>query len=317
MNKCGRISLERIEQATSVIAPEFLYTPQFECEPLSAELGARVVVKIETINPIRSFKGRGSELYMSKVPAGSEVVCASAGNFGQAMAYSARRRNVRVTVYAAKNANPLKLDRMKSLGADVRLFGEDFDAARGESRRVTGEASGRLVVDSLDIETVEGAGTIGLELLRLPARLDILLIALGNGAMFNGIAHVMKARSPDTKMVAVGAEGASAMVDSWRSGQLIEHASVSTIADGIATGTPIPEALQDMQDLVDEALLVSDEAIIRGMKLMHRHTGIVVEPSAAVGIAAMLQMPQMFKGALVGVVVCGGNLTEEQMLTWL
>ncbi len=120
MNEHGRISIERIEQATSVIGPEFLNSPQFECEPLSVELGARVVVKIETLNPIRSFKGRGSELYMSKVPAGSEVVCASAGNFGQAMAYSARRRNVRVTVYAARNANPLKLERMKSLGADVR-----------------------------------------------------------------------------------------------------------------------------------------------------------------------------------------------------
>ncbi len=317
MNKHGRISIERIEQAISVIGPEFLNTPQFECEPLSAELGARVVVKIETINPIRSFKGRGSEFYMAKVPAGSEVVCASAGNFGQAIAYSARRRAVRATVFAARNANPLKLERMRSLGADVRLFGEDFDAARGEARRVAGEGTGRLVVDSLDIETVEGAGTIGLELLRLPERLDILLVALGNGAMFNGIAHVMKVRSPATQVFAVGAEGASAMVDSWRAGRLIEHSSVSTIADGIATRTPIPEALRDMQGLVDEAVLVSDEAIIRGMKLLHRHVGIVAEPSAAVGIAAMLQTPQTFKGALVGVVVCGSNLTEEQIHAWL
>ena len=144
--------------------------------------------------------------------------------------------------------------------------GNDFDAARSEAKRVAAERGARLVVDSLDIETVEGAGTIGLELSRLPERLDILLVALGNGAMFNGIAHVMKARSPGTRMVAVGSEGASAMVDSWRAGQLIEHARVSTIADGIATRTPIPEALQDMQGLVDEALLVSDDAIIRGMK---------------------------------------------------
>ena len=317
MNRHGRISIERIEQAISVIGPEFLNTPQFECEPLSAELEARVVVKIETINPIRSFKGRGSELYISKVPAGSDVVCASAGNFGQAIAYSARRRAVRATVFAARNANPLKLDRMRSLGADIRLFGEDFDAARGEARRVAGEGTGRLVVDSLDIETVEGAGTIGLELLRLPERLDILLVALGNGAMFNGIAHVMKVRSPATQIFAVGAEGASAMVDSWRAGRLIEHSSVSTIADGIATRTPIPEALRDMQGLVDGAWLVSDEAIIRGMKLLHRHVGIVAEPSAAVGIAAMLQAPETFKDSLVGVVVCGSNLTEEQIHAWL
>ncbi len=317
MIRHSRISLERIEQATSVISSEFLNSPQFECESLSAQLGARVVVKVETTNPIRSFKGRGAELYMSKIPAGAEVVCASAGNFGQAMAYAARRRGVRVSVIAAKNANPLKLDRMKSLGANLVLFGDDFDAARSHAKHLAAERGARLVVDSLDIETIEGAGTIGLELSRLPQRLDLLLVALGNGAMFNGIAHVMKARSQGTRMIAVGSAGASAMVDSWRAGRLIEHAHVSTIADGIATRTPIPEALEDMQGLADETLLVSDDDILRGMKLLHRHTGLVAEPSAAVGVAAMLQMPQAFKGALVGIVICGGNLTEAQMQAWL
>ena len=127
--------------------------------------------------------------------------------------------------------------------------------------------------------TVGGAGTIGLELSRLPQRLDVLLVALGNGAMFNGIAHVMKARSQGTRMIAVGSAGASAMVDSWRAGRLIEHAHVSTIADGIATRTPIPEALDDMQGLADEVLLVSDDDILRGMKLLHRHTGIIAKPT--------------------------------------
>ena len=293
MNTPSRISQERIEKAVSVISSEFLNSPQYICESLSAELGARVLVKIETANPIRSFKGRGAELYMSKIPAATEVVCASAGNFGQAMAYAARRRGIRVSVVAARNANPLKIELLSA------------------------ERSARLVVDSLDIETVEGAGTIGLELSRLHQQLDVLLVALGNGAMFNGIAHVMKKFSPRTRMVAVGAEGASAMVDSWRAGQLIEHDHVSTIADGIATRTPIPEALQDMHGLVDEALLVSDENIIRGMKLLHRHVGVVAEPSAAVGVAAMLQKPKAFNGSLVGIIVCGGNLTSEQMQAWL
>lgn len=192
MNTPSRISQERIEKSVSVISSEFLNSPQYICESLSAELGARVLVKIETANPIRSFKGRGAELYMSKIPAGTEVVCASAGNFGQAMAYAARRRGIRVSVVAARNANPLKIERMKSLGADVILAGEDFDSARAHARLLSAERSARLVVDSLDIETVEGAGTIGLELSRLHQQLDVLLVALGNGAMFNGIAHVMK-----------------------------------------------------------------------------------------------------------------------------
>jgi len=313
----SRISLERIKNASAMIDPVFLNTPQFECESLSEVLGSRVVIKVETVNPIRSFKGRGACLYMSTVPAGSEVVCASAGNFGQAMAYAARERGVLVTVYAAQNASPLKLERMKALGASVIRFGHDFDAARSEARRAAAERGARLVVDSLDIETVEGAGTIGLELLSSPEPLDVLLVALGNGAMFNGIARVMKAHSPDTRVIAVGAQGASAMVDSWRAGRVIEHARVTTIADGIATRSPIPQALQDMQGLVDDAVLVSDDAIVQGMKLLHYHTGLVAEPSAAVGVAAMLESPQSFKGARVGIVICGGNLTEDQMKSWL
>ena len=272
---------------------------------------------VRTLNPIRSFKGRGSDLFMAKVPAGVEVICASAGNFGQGMAYAARRRGVRLTVFAAVGASPQKLARMTALGATVCIQGDDFDAARAEAKRVAADRGALLVVDSLDLETVEGAGTIGLELLRLRQPLDLMLVALGNGALFNGIAHVMKARSPGTRMLAVGAEGASAMVDSWRAGRLIEHAKVATIADGIATRAPIPEALEDLRGLADGALLVDDEAILRGMKLLHRHAGLVVEPSAAVGVAALLRDPLAFKGARVGLVLCGGNLTEAQMTAWL
>ena len=317
MDNPSRIHIGRIESARAVISPEFLDSPQFECEALSAELGARVVLKVETLNPIRSFKGRGSELYMAKLPAGAEVVCASAGNFGQGMAYAARKRGVGLTVFAAANASPLKLDRMRALGATVCLHGADFDAARAEAKRAAEARGARLVVDSLDLETVEGAGTIGLELLRLPEPLDLMLVALGNGALFNGIAHVMKARAPGTRMVAVGAEGASAMVDSWRAGRLIEHAEVATIADGIATRTPIPEALEDLRGLADEALLVGDGAILRGMRLLHRFAGLVVEPSAAVGVAALLEDPRAFRGARIGLVLCGGNLTDPQVQAWL
>lgn len=317
MDERPRISMARIESASASIDPVFLNSPQFECESLSNVLGVRAVLKVETVNPIRSFKGRGACLYMANVPRDCEVVCASAGNFGQAMAYAARDRGVRVTVYAAANASPIKIDRMRSLGANVVLFGEDFDAARAEARRVATEREVRLVVDSKDIETVEGAGTIGLELLDLPSPLDVLLVPLGNGAVFNGIATVMKNRCPATRIVAVSAAGASAMVDSWRAGRVIEHENVETIADGIATRSPIPEALRDMHGLVDDALLVSDAAMIRGMKMLHMHAGLVAEPSAAVGVAAILENPKSFAGLRAGLVVCGGNLTEEQVSKWL
>ena len=312
-----RLSIERIEAAVKSIDPVFLDTPQFESESLSAALGVRAVLKVETVNPIRSFKGRGASLYMSQVPLGREVICASAGNFGQALAYAGRGRGIAVTVYADEQANPLKIERMRALGANVVLFGDDFDAARAEARRVAVERGARLVVDSLDVETIEGAGTIGLELMRLERPLDVLLVPLGNGAMCNGVATVMKRRSPTTTVIAVAAAGASAMVDSWRSGRLVEHERTNTIADGLASRSPIPEALADMKGLIDDALLVSDGSMIIGMRLLHSHAGLVAEPSAAAGVAAILENPGAFKGSDVGTIICGGNVAEDQMRRWL
>jgi len=313
----SRLSIERIEAAAKSIDPVFLDTPQFESESLSAALGVRAVLKVETVNPIRSFKGRGASLYMSQAPLGTEVICASAGNFGQAMAYAGRAREITVTVYAAEQANPLKIERMRALGANVVLFGDDFDAARAEARRAAEERGARLVVDSLDVETIEGAGTIGLELLRLERPLDVLLVPLGNGALCNGVATVMKRRSPTTRVVAVAAAGASAMVDSWRSGRLVENARTDTIADGLASRSPIPEALTDMDGLIDDALLVADDSMIIGMRLLLSHAGLVAEPSAASGVAAILENPERFRGYEVGTIICGGNVAEDQMRPWL
>lgn len=312
-----RPSLERVEHAARVIDPVFLHTPQFVCEPLGDELGVRLTLKVETLNPIRSFKGRGADLLVSTVAPGTPLACASAGNFGQAMAYACRRRNVPLTVYAGTTANPLKVARMRALGATVILHGEDFDAAKAEARRASGESGVRFVEDGLDVETLEGAGTIGLEWLDLPEALEAVLIPLGNGALFTGVARVLKARSPRTRTIAVQAAGAPAMVESWRAGRVVSHARIDTIADGIGVRVPIPQAVEDLRGLVDDAVLVGEDAIVRGMKLLHRHAGVVAEPSAAVGVAALLEYPAQFRGCTVGTVVCGGNLTVEQMDRWL
>ncbi|HEY8312146.1 MAG TPA: threonine/serine dehydratase [Gemmatimonadaceae bacterium] len=312
-----RLSLERIEQAARIIDPLFLHSPQFVCEPLSDELGVRLMLKIETMNPLRSFKGRGADYCVSQLPTDAHLVCASAGNFGQAMAYACRKRGLALTIYASVNANPFKIERMRALGANVVLRGEDFDAAKIEAKRVSSQTGARMIEDSLDPATGEGAGTMALELLEFPEHLDTLLVPLGNGAMLAGIARVIKARRPETRIIAVQATGAPAMVESWRAGQVIVHERIDTIADGIGVRVPVPEALADLRGLVDDALLVRDETIIEGMRLLHRHVGVVAEPSGAVGVAAILAHPDMFRDQLVGTIVCGGNLTIEQMREWL
>jgi threonine dehydratase len=312
-----RLSLAHIEQAMHVIDPVFLHTPQYRAESLDALLGCRVVVKVETLNPIRSFKGRGASYFLTQVPTGTPLICASAGNFGQAMAYACRSKGVHLIVYASVHANPLKVERMRALEAEVRLHGDDFDAAKAEAKRVAQTTNTRMVEDSLEVATGEGAGTIGLELLQWSEPLDSVLVALGNGALLTGVGRWVKAHVPTTRVIGVAATGAPAMVESWRANQLIEHTTVHTIADGIAVRIPIPEAVKDMHGTVDDALLVSDESMLTAMKLLHHHLGLVVEPSGAVGIAAILERRDQFQDQLVATIICGGNVTPQQMTQWL
>jgi threonine dehydratase len=312
----SRVKIERVEQALKKIDPVFLNSPQYVHEPLGKLLGCKLILKVETVNPIRSFKGRGAEWLVSQAKE-NHLMCASAGNFGQAMAYSCRARNKKLTIYASTQANKLKVERMQSLGAEVILFGDDFDAAKLEAKKIAKEKGIRFIEDSFDIETLEGAATMALELLQLPEKIDSFAIALGNGAMFNGIANVFKERSPQTEMVIVQASGAPAMIESWKQGKMISHPHINTIADGIAVRLPVPIALEDMNGLVDDGILVSEDSIIEAMKLLHLHAGLVVEPSGAVGIAAILENKKKFEGKTVATVICGSNLTEEQIKKWL
>lgn len=317
MTHTPRISLERIAHAATVIDPVFLNTPQFLAESLSQQLGCQLVVKVETVNPIRSFKGRGAEFCVASLPQPQPLVCASAGNFGQGMAFATRKRHLPLTVFAATTANPLKIERMRALGAEVRLAGADFDAAKATARAFASESGTRFIEDSRDVETAEGAGTIAIELLRWRDPFDTLLVPLGNGALLAGIAHWVKAHHPMTQVVGVCASGAPAMERSWRSGEIAVFDRINTIADGIGVRVPVPEALADLTGVVDDILLVEDEALLAAMRLLHTHMGLVVEPSGAVGVAALLGFGERFRGQLVGTILCGGNLTPEQLNVWL
>lgn len=312
-----RIQLERIRYAATRINPVFLNSPVLLSDELNEALGVELILKDETQNPIKCFKGRGSDFLASQHSDGRPIICASAGNFGQAMAWSGVRRGLTITVYASENASPVKLERMRELGANVILDGEDFDAAKAEAKCVAGDPGVRFVEDSKDVETVEGAGALGLEMLEQAGPYDALLIPLGNGAMFNGIATVFKELRPEVEMIAVQAQGAPAMIDSWRAGRIITHESIHTIADGIGVRDPIPEAVDDMSPLIDDGILVSEASILEGMRLLKNQAGVIAEPSSAVGIAAILENKERFADKRIGTVICGGNVSTEQQREWL
>lgn len=314
----SRLSLERIAQATTVIDPVFLSSPQFHAEPLDRLTGARVVVKVETVNPIRSFKGRGTEFFAASLPPrGEPLVCASAGNFGQGLAYSARKRGIPITVFAAENANPLKVQRMRDFGATVRLEGFDFDAAKAAARAYAATVGARFVEDGREVEIAEGAGTIAVELLRGAAAFDALLIPLGDGALVTGMGAWTKQRAPGTRVIAVVARGAPALERSWRAGAVVTTEHADTIADGIAAREPVPEVIGDLRATVDDVLLVDDETLIRAMRLVFESLGLMIEPAGIAGFAALLEYPERFRGSYVATPLCGGNVTAEQGARWI
>ena len=317
MNMDHRLKIENIRDAARVIDPVFLNTPQYHADSLSRLLGTRIVVKVETANPIRSFKGRGAEYLASKIPPRSKLITASAGNFGQAMAYASSRREIDLTVYASANANPLKLERMRALGAKVLLHGEDFDAAKIEAKRVARETGIRMIEDGLDVETGEGAGTIGMELADLQEQLDVVLLPLGNGALACGAGRYLKHVRPEIRVVAIQSAGAPAMLESWQQKRVVTFDTISTIADGIGVRIPIPECVRDMEGVIDDGILVNDASLIEAMRLAHEHLGLVLEPSGAAGLAAILENRERFADRSVAVVLCGGNLTPAQMKLWL
>jgi len=314
-----RLRLDRVHAAVEEIDPAFLDTPALPCAPLGRALGCAVTLKIETLNPVRSFKGRGTETVaaVAREQAVSRVVCASAGNLGQALAYSGRHRGLEVTVVAARTANPLKLRQIADFGADVRLDGEDIEDARLLARELAERDGAYLVEDSLDLATCEGAATIGLELVRDDPELDVVLVAVGGGAMASGVGYVMRSLAEHVEVIGIQPVGAPAMALSWRRRAVVETDSLDTIADGVAGRCPIPEVLDDLLVVLDDVVLVREDSIKLAMRLLHEHAGLVVEPSAALGVAAILEEPERFAGRRVTTILCGSNVAPADFARWV
>ena len=314
-----RLDLDRIRAARGTIDPVFLDTPLYECDALGRELGCTVSIKLETANPVRSFKGRGTELVAGRLAGQGRtaVVCASAGNLGQALAWSGRRRGLDVTVVASRQAPGVKLDRIRALGAELELVDGDIELARERAVSIADRRGVRLVEDSLDIETCEGAATIGLELAGAAGRFDVVLIALGGGAMATGVGHVLKILRPEAEVICVQPLGAPAMTRSWHERRVVTTDSADTIADGVAGRYPIPAVLADLLVVADDAVLVREASIVAGMRLLAEHAGLVVEPSAALGVAAVLEDRDRFAGRHVATVICGSNVDPEAYRRWV
>ena len=311
------LSPDAIRAAVETIDPVFTGSPQFVHDGLTARLGVPVVVKVETINPIRAFKGRGTWVAVQglagegRIDAKRPVVVASAGNFGQGVAYAARALGIPSVVFTSRNANRAKIARMRALGATVLEEGEDFDDARGASEQFAIETGAELLVDGDDPRIAQGAATLALELTDAVDAGDLPPIAVasvpvGNGALIDGVGSWFRHASPSTRVLGIQAERADAMTRSFEAGRPIDSERADTYADGIASRVAIPRAVELMFGRVDEMRTVAEQALHDAQAELTDALGITVEGAAAASWAGLLVAPRPDGAALV--IVTGSNI---------
>jgi threonine dehydratase len=304
--------------AHAALDPVFVDSPQYVHDGLTRRAGRPVVVKVETVNPIRSFKGRGTWHAVRDLVGEGVVgpdrplVAASTGNFGQGVAYAGRAFGVPVTVFADVRANPRKLDRIRALGATVLQAGRDFDAARSAAEDHARTTGALLLVDGERAAIAVGAGTLAVEVTdavdagHLPA-LGAVYVPVGNGALIVGVGAWLRSAAPGCRVVGIQSEAAPSMTLSWQADRPIETETAATFADGIATRVPVPEALAMMTGRVDAMRLVSEAALHEAQAELTAELGITVEGAAAASWAGLLSDPEPAAGAAL-VIVTGSNV---------
>ncbi|RMF62309.1 MAG: threonine ammonia-lyase [Bacteroidetes bacterium] len=287
------------------------HTPLIRSKTFSEMAGCDVFLKLENLQRTGSFKLRGAYHRISRLAPGEKargVVCASAGNHAQGVAFSAAAHGIASTVFMPVFAPPAKIQATRAYGAEVRLVGRIYDEAY-EAARAFCEEHGKTYIPAFDDEAIiAGQGTLGLELYDDLPDVDVVLCPVGGGGLIGGVAVALKHLRPSVRIVGVEAEGAPALKRSLEAGHLVPATSLATIADGIAVKTPGRLTFALARAYVDEVVTVPDSDTAYALYLLLQRAKLLVEPAGAVGLAALLAGTVAYPGRRVAVILSGGNV---------
>lgn len=298
-----------IDAAAERLNGQVLDTPCVESRTLSQLTGCQVFLKFENLQYTASFKERGACHKLSQLSADERargVIAMSAGNHAQGVAYHAQRLGIRAVIVMPRFTPGVKVERTRGFGAEVVLHGDTLEEARAHAYGLA-EQQGLVFVHPYDDEAiVAGQGTVALEMLRAQPDIDTLVIAIGGGGLIAGMATAARAIRPDIQIIGVQTERFPAMYNAIKGTHLPQGSS--TIAEGIAVGTPgvITQAI--IRDKVDDLLLVDEGDIEQAIVMLLEIEKTLVEGAGAAGLAAVLKHPDRFAGRKVGLVLCGGNI---------
>ena len=303
------LSIEDVERAAFRLQGHLLDTPCIESRTLSNITGAQVFLKFENLQYTASFKERGACNKLAQLTAEEQkrgVIAMSAGNHAQGVAYHAQRLGIRAVIVMPRFTPGVKIERTRGFGAEVVLHGDTLEESRTHALSLA-HNQGLVFVHPYDDEAiVAGQGTVGLEMMRAVPGLETLVIAVGGGGLIAGIATAAKAMNPNIDIVGVQTSRFPAMVNAVKGTQHPQGSS--TIADGIAVGTPGQIPMTIIKALVSDMLLVDEGDIEQAMVMLLEIEKTLVEGAGAAGLAALLKYPERFAGKKVGLVLCGGNI---------
>jgi threonine dehydratase len=303
------LELHDIEAAAARLTGQVLDTPFVESRTISQLTGCQVFLKFENLQYTASFKERGACNKLTQLSADERargVVAMSAGNHAQGVAYHAQRLGIRAVIVMPRFTPGVKIDRTRGFDAEVVLHGDTLDEARAHAYALA-QQQGLVFVHPYDDEAiVAGQGTVALEMLRAQPDLDTLVVAVGGGGLIAGMATVAKALKPGIRIIGVQTERFPAMYNAIKGTHLPQGSS--TIAEGIAVGTPGEITQAIVREMVDDLVLVDEGDIEQAIVMLLEIEKTLVEGAGAAGLAAVLKYPERFAGQKVGLVLCGGNI---------
>lgn len=306
------VSLEDIQRAAQVIDGEVARTPSSESRTLSEICGCTIVLKFENLQYTASFKERGALnrlSYLTDRERSVGVIAASAGNHAQGVAYHAQRKGVPATIVMPQNTPFTKIRATQHFGAQVVLFGEDLSESQAHARELQEEQGLAFIHPYDDFHIIAGQGTVALEFLEDDPALDVIVVPIGGGGLISGIATAAKALHPGIEIIGVEAALYPAMYQVLRG--MLPMAGGVTIAEGIAVKEPGEITQEIVRRLVDDVVLVSEQAIEEAVLSLLEIEKTVAEGAGAAGLAAVMSDKKRFKGKRVGVVLCGGNIDSR------
>jgi threonine dehydratase len=307
-----------IEAAAERIAPFLCPTPLVEAPALSSELGATVLMKLETVQPTGSFKIRGAFSKLTSLSPEERragIVAASSGNHGMAMAYAASRAAVPLTIVVPRTISPAKLAGIQRFGANLLLHGEESGEAEEEGRR-RARQSGQIYVGPYnDFDVIHGQGTIGRELDAQTEQFDNIFVSVGGGGLISGVGAWLKHRRPQVRIFACSAENSAAMAASLAAGRVVRTTHTKTYADGLAGGIDADTVTFPIcQEIVDRSILCDEAEIDQSLWNMLASEHLLVEGAAAITLAAYRKVADELRGQRSILLMCGANIAAPTIL---